>query len=888
MRTGNVLHTSRLSALGTALLFGLSGCGAEQASKDAKSALTAAEQATTKAKEAVEKAEAAGKLSQSLLDGAKLLDAVNGAAAAALEGATKADELGGLVSGKFGDAAAVATALKEAGEAVNNAEKAAREAQTGADALDDAARSAKAQKLPDAAKLESAAKVARDAAAAATNAAASARRAVGNAATTLPGANAAGPGARPASADDHRIELGTDKRVVITLPQMPPTRTYCTLDEVGGSGETVTVDWDPLAPRSLVRSVTLGGSSYNISCHSEAARQALDAEIDFSWMFLRNFATPVNGTPGNLWFCDPRSSKQAKNCESPNIKATVALLPKRTLSGGASPAELAPVPAMGAAQRAFGGLSDEALNELFQVVAEVVVERVQSKGLKLAQDRLQHLLCVDLVDKSVDNSKKPVAADAAKPADNGKPLMPRTCDAVRSVRLEDLAGAGRQLLDAFTQDLVTVALGTVVKTGKLGEQKLSDALVKALVTTVEASLDAAMGRQERLPGAAQRLIVALRNVAIEPGTGGLSHEAKNALQVAFMILEECHGSARCDATRIGRLAADPRTYFGLEKTNWPALSSFVTTGLRVLSPPAGTTELEQLRGAVGLVTDVVDLAFPESLSGLSIFEYTTQLGAEASGSIPKAEGLAASRLVRDLLQAAVQQDLTKMVTAAVRLVMTNLEGKVNGPALQKVAAIGGALGSYLATYTSGRAPSKEELEARRDARKKAIFSLIDAQTERRSRMGDVVFSVGGSVGLLAGIQPKAGEQGDRFRLQPSLSLGFGLDYHLRGGWGVHLEAMPFNLGSYASLVTGTKTLDANGNATSKDADAVATPSPGDALSPSLTLAATYVVKSADLVVILPSPTIGFAAKIGNTEADPYRGFYAGVTAGAYVPIFDFN
>jgi hypothetical protein len=61
------------------------------------------------------------------------------------------------------------------------------------------------------------------------------------------------------------------------------------------------------------------------------------------------------------------------------------------------------------------------------------------------------------------------------------------------------------------------------------------------------------------------------------------------------------------------------------------------------------------------------------------------------------------------------------------------------------------------------------------------------------------------------------------------------------------------------------------------------------LSPSFTLGCTYVVKSADLVLILPSFTAGYAAKIGaDTEADQYRGYYIGVTAGAYVPFFDFN
>ena len=352
MRTKDAWIVNRLSALGTVLLFGLSGCAAaragklaEEAKKTADATAEKANAAENKADAAAEKADAAHQQSQRIAEGANLPDAIKRAAEGAMAAAEKADKLGQQVTGRLVDANATATALQEARKAADSADKAANEARNGAEALEEAARLAKAQKLPNAASLDGAAKAAREAAAAATNAAASARRAV-----NAIGVGAGGTVPQTSTAGDRKIELGANHRVEITLPQMPPTRTYCTLDEVGGSGESVTVDWDPLAPRSLVRTVTLAGATYEISCHSEAARQALDAEIDFSWMFMPTFRAPVGSAAGSLSFCDPRSFVgERKRCNSPNIEATIQLLPSRTTKNATRlSGDFAFVPAMGA------------------------------------------------------------------------------------------------------------------------------------------------------------------------------------------------------------------------------------------------------------------------------------------------------------------------------------------------------------------------------------------------------------------------------------------------------------------------------------------------------------------------------------------------------------
>jgi len=67
------------------------------------------------------------------------------------------------------------------------------------------------------------------------------------------------------------------------------------------------------------------------------------------------------------------------------------------------------------------------------------------------------------------------------------------------------------------------------------------------------------------------------------------------------------------------------------------------------------------------------------------------------------------------------------------------------------------------------------------------------------------------------------------------------------------------------------------------------PSPADALSPSVTVAGSYLFKTADAVVVW-GLTGGYAYKLGNTQddAERFRGFYLGATVGSYIPFFDFN
>lgn len=704
------------------------------------------------------------------------------------------------------------------------------------------------------------------------------------------------------------LELSESKRVRVMLPSMPPTRTRCSFDAEDGT-DSVTFEWDPLSPRGLAREATLLGKKYRVSCATEAARHAIQHETNYAWTY-HAATSEITGGNGKLRFCDPAVSGVAKLCETNEAKtiATLEVLDRRSLSGDDARVDFASTPGLpllGPAPRAFGALSDEALNEAFQVIAEVVVEQAKSKGMKLVTAKLTKLLCETLV---LDDAER-------------SPALPRTCDAVRSLRLEDLTSTGRQLLDAFVEDLARATLGPMLDKCSSTIGRSCDSLVPAVNVALDAAVSAALGREEKLRSAGHRVLLALMKV--------MANSSRPELHLAARVIQECSASP-CDAARIQRMLDRPGDYFTLAEPQngawtvpagagsavtkafdawknagasdkakkadellraligeWASMGTFISSALRIASPSATVTETAQLTAALDLLFDVV-----ERVADVKQGTYATRGKADEVQS-PKdsAEWIA---LARRALLAAVERDIGKLAVPATRMLKGLLPGAQNWD-LRVVARLGGALGSFMSTSVTGRAPTKEEMEERRKAKKEAVKSLIESQTERRLRLGDGILSLGSSVGFFGGGHeggtfPGAKPEdppiavGERFHAQPVVTLGLAFDYHCRNLLGFHVELAPVNLGSYATVLSG-----------SPNGDAVAPPSPGDALSPSVTIGLTYLFTEADLIFLVGAQA-GYSAKVGDPartgaetpNANSYRGFYLGGMVGAYIPLLDFN
>ena len=215
-----------------------------------------------------------------------------------------------------------------------------------------------------------------------------------------------------------------------------------------------------------------------------------------------------------------------------------------------------------------------------------------------------------------------------------------------------------------------------------------------------------------------------------------------------------------------------------------------------------------------------------------------------------------------------------------------------GRSLQKFSALAAAVSSYAQNYSSGDDKLDEkQAKAQRDARKKAIESMMDMTTNRSERTGDIIVSVGANPGIhLLGSQGGPGASGQSYFAPPQLSLPMGiaiqglpgpnLNRHLgRVGW--HVQASFIDLAQFVSY-DGSANLSMNNLRWS---DFVMIGLQGGFLlgsNPNMQFVVGIDTRYAPTQSFLPKPA-------DDSTTEPLRGvFRVGVFASYYVPFFDFN
>ena len=206
------------------------------------------------------------------------------------------------------------------------------------------------------------------------------------------------------------------------------------------------------------------------------------------------------------------------------------------------------------------------------------------------------------------------------------------------------------------------------------------------------------------------------------------------------------------------------------------------------------------------------------------------------------------------------------------------KNKAFGDNLHKVTSLVGALTAYAASYaTDLKGDPSKEAQAH-DARKKAIESLIDANTDRTGKGGKVVFSLGTAVGASYGQRWANAPNQDATVPGLSLPMGFALqvlpsrDQPLAG---FHLQVSLVDLGQFLTY-----------NQTNS---AIAPPRPD----------APFMV-GGELGWLIGTPSNGFVlgvdaryapTALAVTQADKSTKMgaaFLGGFAAYYVPFFDFN
>jgi hypothetical protein len=193
------------------------------------------------------------------------------------------------------------------------------------------------------------------------------------------------------------------------------------------------------------------------------------------------------------------------------------------------------------------------------------------------------------------------------------------------------------------------------------------------------------------------------------------------------------------------------------------------------------------------------------------------------------------------------------------------------PFARALRLLGGLL-TYAETYRE--VADDSDLAAGHEERRQILESLSAEFTNRNERRGDWIVSLGGSLRLNAGARfhnPEGTDIGAAFWGPASLVLGFGVDL-VPNPVGLHLEVGLFDLGQYLDFGDGVT---------------LRTPSPAAAVSPSLTIAISFLGPQVPLFLGVTFGASPFPAE--QTASDPGRRvLYLGGVAGFYVPLFDLN
>lgn len=617
----------------------------------------------------------------------------------------------------------------------------------------------------------------------------------------------------------NRFTVPVNKTLLTITPNaIPPTRTVLSLDHQ--SGVHIDVEWDPFVPGPLVRQVLLPSSddSWQVTVWSEPS--------------LRLSTGPYRTQQNNFaWRFDPTSdwSADERGCKAVTVSTDGPGGPTRHISLFAQESRMAPFTpdvvtledtrgGIVGGERLFGALGGQGGAELLQILGEVVVDRASGRINYAITKRFQETVCEDL-DK----------------------LLPKTCQAIKTLRFDQLATSGRALVEALLLDLVDQAVESAWEqfAPAPGQRHAQlKALFKDLIH------DAIQGKALSLHDVQALALGVMREW---PG------EQSPALQFVVQVGAYCHNLGGCDVATVDRILRRPEQYIGSELTLHAPQEAVRLVMLlqQILSPPPDVAPRELLLMTFQFMAGAWEL---EPCLG------TAATNCSVLGS--------AGELLEAVLQGKMQEAL---ILAGKLKVFRDAE---KAPAFKRVALVGGALAGFVLQLDELRGMEPAQAEARRAAIKDSIEAMVDAYTDRSLRNDEWIVSISGALRLQTTYQLG----GESVAGPLSLPLGVGLDYLGEEGSGLHLQFNFFDLGRYARVESSLEEDKEEGSSSDGFQEFRAQ----DALALSLDVAYLY---GRDLPLIA-GLSLGLApAPQGAQESTHvFFGFFVGVD----VPLWDFN
>jgi hypothetical protein len=424
--------------------------------------------------------------------------------------------------------------------------------------------------------------------------------------------------------DDELCVCDESRRLVVRPTRQPPSRTLVNFESIDGRHYELV--WDLALSSRLARSVVLRRGIWRVFLWSDyrvkPSAQGGQPELSPGWEALRMH---FRGGTGAICLAEGAAAP-TQDCVQAGDRVDIEPAPLRSLNEVRS--------SLGASEpgsgglRSLGGELPSELIEALSILAEIAMNQARSKGFELLSERLRILTCEDL-----DASIMPpgLRQELAIGRDHGQ-LLPRTCQTLWSLRIEDMAIAGEGLYRALMLDLADLSLSTVVSRLDRKIQRLDGGptyvshfgpLVDELAEVVAGMID---GSKEPSHWSAQLLLVQMARAKWDLPWSTMPDHRKApevqaiscGLKLLFAAMAECYERGSCTALDISDIVDRPSEYFRMSRDttcvagmhllarDWPDLEQFVSRGLDVVLPASDATSERLVASAIDFFFDLME------------------------------------------------------------------------------------------------------------------------------------------------------------------------------------------------------------------------------------------------------------------------------------------
>lgn len=702
-------------------------------------------------------------------------------------------------------------------------------------------------------------------------------------------------------------------RIVVTLPQPPTSRIRCTLvEKEGGHYE---LEWEGGGAPSLAQSATVEPGDWRLICGAEpffppASPHQTQVPRNEAWQFERStqgdcgqdycklpvrilsaidgesalaLEKPLDVTSADGGVSDASSMRQETRPIDAGTSATgsagrndSAVETNEGHSGrkwnlDSITFQVTPFQDLGAVVGNLGSVGggqsggrslelalSPAVAEVFQIIAEIAVERGKAGTLRLIQRQLRDLVCVQLTTNrvfktSVANANVPetknndTGNDTKSTKESKKEksvkettvfevktfnevflehwkqhttyarltdgsdyprVLPNTCAAIEAIRLQDLVQDAEALYQALVKDaivLVTEISRTTMTIAFDSHPQVLDFLDPYLDSAKRLVMASIEGRSIDLRRESQVLITTIAahvSKRLEEAKSNAETLEPQMCKIAIVLAAaaQCHASKECDARALSGYVMRAENFFEFGKC-WDdgkilgkveQLVPLASRAVELMNLPPETTPRDAMLLSIHLGFDIARLMNKSASASLKWEEVKNQRKMSLSPE-------RALDLLENAASAAIDSDIPRMLVSVGEVAVAFSSENYANIHLVKLTKLIGGLLAFARTYT-GSEGEKLSAEEKKEARRKAIESIIDAYTARSGLAGRHMLSIGVPAGVrFVGVDPIRPRANDI--VAASLALPLGVAYQFlpnENNWDEAFQvfAYPIDIGQF--------------------------------------------------------------------------------------------